>query len=267
MNVEFQALSAELTRIADNTDFNGTKLLDAATTVTYQVGDAIGDTIAITLEAMDAADLALSSSGVAVETAAQAITIENGAALKQTGTFTSVAIGTGTYFEMAVNGTTFKQTFTTDAATTMILMADKINAGTTNLSAVGTSSTVLTLTSTVNAAGWTATEMTQFTPGATTTDLTTAANASSSITALDSAINTVDAYRGKLGATANRLEHTVSNLMNRVEHQSAAKSQIEDADFAIESANLAKSQVLQQAGTAMLAQANASGQGVLSLLK
>jgi flagellin len=267
MNVEFQALSAELTRIADNTDFNGTKLLDAATTVTYQVGDAIGDTIAITLEAMDAADLALSSSGVAVETAAQAITIENGAALKQTGTFTSVAIGTGTYFEMAVNGTTFKQTFTTDAATTMILMADKINAGTTNLSAVGTSSTVLTLASTVNAAGWTATEMTQFTPGATTTDLTTAANASSSITALDSAINTVDAYRGKLGATANRLEHTVSNLMNRVEHQSAAKSQIEDADFAIESANLAKSQVLQQAGTAMLAQANASGQGVLSLLK
>jgi flagellin len=55
--------------------------------------------------------------------------------------------------------------------------------------------------------------------------------------------------------------------MNRVENQSAAKSRIEDADFAVESANLAKAQVLQQAGTAMLAQANASGQGVLTLLK
>ena len=55
--------------------------------------------------------------------------------------------------------------------------------------------------------------------------------------------------------------------MNRVENQSAAKSRILDADYAVESANLAKAQVLQQAGTAMLAQANASGQGVLSLLK
>jgi len=63
------------------------------------------------------------------------------------------------------------------------------------------------------------------------------------------------------------LDHTVANLMNRAENQSAAQSRIEDADFAVESANLAKAQVLQQAGTAMLAQANASGQGVLSLLK
>jgi flagellin len=55
--------------------------------------------------------------------------------------------------------------------------------------------------------------------------------------------------------------------MNRVENQSAAQSRIEDTDFAVESANLAKAQVLQQAGTAMLAQANASGQSVLSLLK
>ena len=84
---------------------------------------------------------------------------------------------------------------------------------------------------------------------------------------IESAIAKVDAYRSDLGAAANRLDHTVSNLMNRVENQSAAKSRILDADYAVESANLAKAQVLQQAGTAMLAQANASGQGVLSLLK
>ena len=84
---------------------------------------------------------------------------------------------------------------------------------------------------------------------------------------IDTAIARVDSYRGTLGAVANRLDHTVSNLMNRVENQSAANSRILDADYAVESANLAKAQVLQQAGTAMLAQANASGQGVLSLLK
>ena len=85
--------------------------------------------------------------------------------------------------------------------------------------------------------------------------------------ALELAIATVDSYRSELGATANRLDHAASNLMSRVEHQSAARSRIEDADYAIESANLAKAQVLQQAGTAMLSQANASTQNVLSLLK
>jgi len=96
----------------------------------------------------------------------------------------------------------------------------------------------------------------------TSVSLATAAN-----TLVDSAILLVDTQRGVLGATANRLEFAVGNLMNRSENQAAARSRIEDADFAIESANLAKNQVLQQAGTAMLAQANASGQGVLSLLK
>jgi flagellin len=95
----------------------------------------------------------------------------------------------------------------------------------------------------------------------------TVADATSAMTSVDESIGQVDSYRSELGAVANRLDHTVSNLMNRVENQSAAKSRIEDTDFAVESANLSKAQVLQQAGTAMLAQANASGRGVLSLLK
>ena len=95
----------------------------------------------------------------------------------------------------------------------------------------------------------------------------TADAAAKAISTIESAIAKVDNYRSDLGAASNRLDHTVSNLLNRVETQSAAKSRISDADFAVESANLAKSQVLQQAGTAMLAQANATGQSVLSLLK
>jgi len=92
-------------------------------------------------------------------------------------------------------------------------------------------------------------------------------HASAAITAIDAALEKVFVSRGALGAFQNRLDHTVSNLRNVSENLSFSKSQIMDTDFATESANLAKAQVLQQAGTAMLAQANASGQSVLSLLK
>ena len=100
-----------------------------------------------------------------------------------------------------------------------------------------------------------------------TLDISTTAGATASITSIDIAIAAVGAERATLGAFQNRLEHTVSNLSSMIENTSAARSRIQDADFAVESANLAKNQVMQQAGTAMLAQANASSQGVLSLLK
>jgi len=96
--------------------------------------------------------------------------------------------------------------------------------------------------------------------------LSTVAGASSAIEVLDRAIENVNDQRSKLGAISNRLDHTVSNLGNIVTNTEASKSRIEDADFAAESANLAKNQILLQAGTAMLAQANASQQTVLSLL-
>ena len=92
-------------------------------------------------------------------------------------------------------------------------------------------------------------------------------NAASALTLVDDAITMVDSYRVSMGAVANRLDHSVENLYSRIEQQTAAMSRIQDADYAVESANLARAQVLQQAGTAMLAQANASTQNVLSLLK
>jgi flagellin len=98
-------------------------------------------------------------------------------------------------------------------------------------------------------------------------NLTLSSSASNSLESIDVALGQISAARSKLGAFQNRLEHTVSNLSSMIENTSAAQSRIQDADFAVESASLAKNQVLQQAGTAMLAQANASGQSVLSLLK
>ena len=95
----------------------------------------------------------------------------------------------------------------------------------------------------------------------------TAADAGHALTKVTAAIETVAGSRASLGAVSNRLEYTISNLMNVAEFTTAARSRIEDADFAAESARLAKAQVLQQTGTAMLAQANASQQLALSLFR
>lgn len=94
-----------------------------------------------------------------------------------------------------------------------------------------------------------------------------AANSLTSITKLDEAIASVNKQRAQLGAVSNRLDHTINNLTNISTNLEAGRSRIQDADFAAESTNLARTQILQQASTAMLAQANASKQGVLQLLQ
>jgi flagellin len=95
----------------------------------------------------------------------------------------------------------------------------------------------------------------------------TASDAEAALTKITTAIEQVAGNRAEYGAMANRLEYTVSNLMNVAEFTTAARSRIEDADFAAESARLAKAQVLQQTGTAMLAQANASSQLAIQLIR
>jgi len=89
----------------------------------------------------------------------------------------------------------------------------------------------------------------------------------STIKIIDAALNKVDDTRAQLGAIQNRFTATINNLANAIENQSAAKSRIMDADFAKETANLSRAQILQQAGTAMLAQANVAPQSVLGLLQ
>ncbi|MDI3322909.1 flagellin [Pontibacterium granulatum] len=98
-------------------------------------------------------------------------------------------------------------------------------------------------------------------------DISTANGAQKAIDIIDNALEQVNDTRSELGAVNNRLDFTINNLSNVAENASAARSRIEDADFAAESANLSRAQVLQQAGTAMLAQANAAPQQVLSLLQ
>ena len=97
--------------------------------------------------------------------------------------------------------------------------------------------------------------------------VTDATSAKAALAVIDSALDMMSDFRAVLGASSNRMFITVDNLMSMSENTAAARSRIVDADFAAESAKLAKSQVLQKAGTAMLSQANASTQDILSLLK
>ena len=98
-------------------------------------------------------------------------------------------------------------------------------------------------------------------------DVLTVDNSHRMLTSIDGALKRVDAERGDLGATMNRMGHTIDNLGNIVVNSSAARSRIEDADMAMETAELAKSQILQQAATAMVGQANKAMQTILSLLR
>jgi flagellin len=97
--------------------------------------------------------------------------------------------------------------------------------------------------------------------------VTSVANANTAMTNVDAALSAIDSERALYGAAQNRFENVVSTLQVSTENQTAARSRIMDADFAAETANLSRAQILQQAGTAMIAQANQLPQQVLTLLK
>jgi flagellin len=272
LNKEFEQLTNEITRISENTFFNGVNVINTTDTMSFQVGDTASDKIQVTLQKMGASYIGATGT----ETKKADVTITSGTA---TGDLT-VAVAAGDEYRITIGDTTFSQsavvgsdnTVTKNNTLTALVnqINDRFGSGTASVStsATGTAGTdgQLTITSSLSISN-----LTQYAQSANTAlssqDITTADQAIESITSINKAIQDVDSFRASLGATANRMEHASTNLMSRVEHQSAARSRIQDADYAVESANLAKAQVLQQAGTAMLSQANASTQNVLSLLK
>ncbi|MBA0217000.1 flagellin FliC [Pectobacterium brasiliense] len=103
--------------------------------------------------------------------------------------------------------------------------------------------------------------------GVKTLNVTTASKATASISSIDAALKKIDTARSNLGALQNRFESTITNLNNTVNNLSAARGRIEDADYATEVSNMSKANILQQAGTSVLSQANQVPQNVLSLLR
>lgn len=182
------------------------------------------------------------------------------------GTAGGVATGDGAD-AVAVNGVTFYQgTIGTAAnATSTATDATAVNGGRITLSATEN----ITITGDGDDLGFGSANLTISLDTTTldTIDVTSVVNANSALLRTDAALTKISELRGSLGAIQNRFESTIANLSTTSENLTASRSRIQDADFAAETANLTRGQILQQAGVAMLAQANSLPNNVLSLLR
>jgi len=184
-------------------------------------------------------------------TGAVALSAADGRNIDLTTTANATAVATG----LGSGGATTLQT------TSAVTLASSGSAGITIADVDGASAAASGLT-----VGYTA-ATTTVGAGVSSLDLTTASGSQDALTTLDSAINTITDSRAAMGAYQNRLTASIANLETTSMNLSASRSRILDTDYAKETTNLAKSQIIQQAATAMLAQANQSGQSVLALLK
>jgi flagellin len=274
LQTEVSQLLSEIDRVADQTAFNGVKLIDGSFAgAVFQVGANAGESITVS-SITDANTAALGSvsqlTGGALSVAASSLTgfntaiaagdvLINGKDIGALGAASSSAERAGQLVNAinnisaqtgvgAVYNTATGQLTLSGTATIAITGAlnDATVAGWANAAALGTVSTVT---------------------GIGSLDVSNYANAQLAIQQVDSTLSTVNTARATLGAYQNRFQSVVSNLQTASENLSASRSRILDADFASETANLTRAQILQQAGTAMLAQANALPQNVLTLLK
>ncbi|MBA2722103.1 MAG: flagellin [Methylibium sp.] len=274
LNAEVVQLKLEIERVATTTAFNDTKLLDGSFTAkNFQVGANSGETI----ELAGITDARLVGLGMLTTVAAV-----DEAAVTGTATFNALADG-----DLMINGVNIGAVAAdTDAATTAAAITAAVNARTaeTGVTATATGASI-EYTSTedivvaVTAGGATATGLTSTTTAAAevtpaTTEvgianlnISTAEAATFAMDAIDTALTAVNSARGTLGAVQSRFESAISNIQVTAENLSAARGRIMDADFAAETANLSRAQILQQAGTAMVAQANQLPQQVLQLLQ
>lgn len=276
LNSEVSELKKELDRISNTTTFGGKKLLDGSfDTTTFQVGSAANETISVKIDEMSTDSLKGKSFEGSVAAAAG----------------TASASGTVTV-SGTVNGENFTVTTTiasgTTAADATQQIATAINDANVGIGAFvteggatkilsgldedGAANALTTLSVSALPAGLTAGAAYTAAAGATVTkvsaiDVSTVQDSQEAVMVIDQAIQKIDSQRADLGAVQNRFENTIGNLQNISENVSAARGRIQDTDFAAETANLSKNQILQQAGTAILAQAKQLPQAVLSLLQ
>lgn len=270
LQTEVSQLLSEINRVADTTTFNGVNVLDGSFSgAAFQVGANAGETITVS-SIVDSNTAALGS----VSQASASV-----AASGLTGFATAIAAG-----GVTVNGVDIGAIAgASSAAERAGQLVDAINevSSQTNVGASYDSATgQLTLTGSQNIviagtandateAGWAnATVATTTTStGIDTLDISSYAGAQLGIQLVDSSLDTINTARASLGAIQSRFESVVASVQVQSENLSASRSRIQDADFAKETAALTRGQILQQAGTAMLSQANSAPQSVLSLLQ
>ena len=267
LNAEYIQLQSEVQRIADQTVFAGTKLLDGSFNgVAFQVGANVGEVISISSLA-DVNTNALGGNYTRIEASVAVTSLSTNTAISAGGVIINGvdigAIATGT-------GATRAQQLVTaiNAVSARSGVGASIDGG--NLVLTSASNIVITgATDDDTAIGWdNSTLNTSVATGAVgKTNLQSYTNAQLALGMLDSALTAVNSARATIGSINSRFDSVIANLRSTTENLSASRSRIQDTDFAAETARLTRSQVLQQAGVAMLAQANAAPQQVLSLLR
>lgn len=276
---EVDQLAQEITRISENTQFNEQNILDGSYSGKLHIGANAGQDITLTINDMSAESLGINKiTATAVELKSNTdMKISNLTADEYTIKFTAA----GDENADAVNDT--KAVVDKDAKTITITLAqaagNKVDTAgdiTANLEDVkkaleGTGLVKVDVADDKLTAAAAVGADTTVTAGTIDTtkgiNVSTQSDASAAITTLNTAIKSVSAQRSNLGATQNRLEHTVANLNNTSENLTAAESRVRDVDMAKEMMNFSKNNILSQAAQAMLAQANQQPQGVLQLLR
>jgi flagellin len=301
---EIDQLKSEINRVANQTSFNGTKLLDGTSGgFSFQVGADANQTIAIN-SLTDTRSTALGTSTTASATGATM-------AYAPAGTDMSTAPGAAGAKSLAIGGfsvngvaiagadmavtdnekvtdTEYKEFMSKTVEAINVKSSEsgvtaslKIDSGGMTISLSGVKSAksadgsiavsggaaMTALTGIADVDGSTGNGESVTTTGFDKVDVTSVAGANKGIAMIDGAINALNTMRADLGAVQNRFTSTVTNLQTTSENLSASRSRIQDADFASETASMTRGQILQQAGTAMLAQANSLPNGVLSLLR
>lgn len=279
LNSEVEQLQKELNRISSTTTFGGRKLLDGSFgTEAFQVGAAAGETISVSLSDASSAQLKgdyFVQSGAAVTGAATASgTVTVGFSINGTAKTATFDVASGATVaeiqELAIksindtNEGLFAYKGTGAGEISVLSGLDKEGDGNALSAAItftaGTTGATFANITQTSFADRTQSDVSKI-------DITTADGAQKGVLVIDQALKEIDAQRADLGAVQNRFENTISNLQNISENASAARSRIRDTDFAAETSELTKNQILQQAGTAILAQANQLPQAVLSLLQ
>ncbi len=285
---EIDALTSELTRISDQTKFGGMNLLDGSYGVTTGKASAFSTDDSITVATGDTVDITVTGgSGSAVSVSLQAgvysgsefaTALESAAKAALTGSANAVENAAAQGFSVTWDAVGSGGVITVEnAGTADVAIADGTG---TPLADEGLGALVATASAATGSggvfqvganAGDTVSVSIADTDaaalGVSGLDVTTDAGAAAALTAIDTAVKTVSTQRGDLGAVQNRFESMINNLQVTTENIVASESRIRDTDMAMEMTNFTKNQILTQAGTAMLAQANQVPQSVLSLLR
>lgn len=261
LQAEFSTLRDEITRIVDTTQYQGNALVDGT------MGNTIDGTSTLTAEAtVQGSTIKLSGAAAGTYTFAR-VDADTLSATDGSGNVQTVDVATTG--EQAVSFDRFGISFRTaagfDASTAWAGGTVVVAAGTNAASFLVSSSGDYTGQDLVNVSA--AIDLATDSLGINASDLGTQAGAQAALTALDGAVDVINDALSTIGATQNRIDFALENVKTTIENFAAAESTIRDADMAEEMSTLTKQQILQQAGTAMLAQANAAPQAILRLLQ